>query len=519
MLRHTSTAASCPSLLGQCTALTTSGQLVGDCSNGNVKMFLGVPYAEAPIGHLRLSDPKEYRRDAVNPWKADTLPNSCPQIHNVLPTSEDCLYLNIWAPKTDGLKSVLVWVHGGTNIMGGSADPMFDGTKFATKENVIIVSFNYRLGILGFYDDGHNTNFAVKDSILALKWISQNIAQFGGNPRKITVFGNSSAGSIIRAMLASTSAGGLINNAIFQSDPQNYGFDKRSVSNDVIGSLVRELLGCENLACLRKQNINDILSAQNTILAYVLGNGDIDVNKAYPFGPVLDYNVLYKDYSEGLTDGTLANRVDIITGFVTQEAGPVISGLVSVPMPKEYYERALTVYLGPDQAKALAHAAPEFTKLLQDNASDSTRLQLEYTASMYYWQCPIQYNAEVAMKSSNVFVYSMSKGIQYPTNAALSLCANGAVCHQDDLYLTFGNFPGGTSNNLQSISADLQARWASFARSGNPNYNGGVQWNKATSGNLNMLDFGTNTVNPGYETQGCNHLQSVIKYSFQQFSK
>lgn len=508
----------CQSNSNSCTVGSTSGYLVGDCSSQNIHKFLGIPYAQPPINNLRFADPKEYRASSRTALKVKTLPDYCPQSGGDTPYSEDCLYLNVWAPPTRGNKPVLFWVHGGSNTDGGSADPIFDGTNFAKSQDVVVVSFNYRLGILGFYDDGSNTNFAVKDAIMALKWVYNNINQFGGNPRKITVFGNSSGGSLIRALLAAPSAAGIINNVIFQSDPQNYGFNKRAVSNDIIGSLTRELLNCDTLACLRQASIADILTAQSSIVSYAVGTSSMDVNKAYPFGPNIDNSILFKDYSAALEDGSLATKADMITGFVDQEAGPTIGSVVSVAVPESYYELIMAVFLGSTKASALIASNAAFTDIIDGNGSDATREQLVYTGSDFFWQCPIQYNANLLLGSKNVYVYSMSKGIQHPSNAAISLCDN-AVCHQDDLYFTFGTYPSGTSSDLQQISSQLQTRWANFARSGNPNYNNGVQWSKASSqSSLNILDFGSNTISSGYEYQACQDMQGAIEYSFQEFS-
>lgn len=510
-------ATSCSSIFTDrsCSAVTTSGRLVGNCSNDSVLKFLGVPYAEPPTGSLRFSDPQPYQHVALK--TVQTLPSYCPQLG--LAGSEDCLYLNVWASVTSGVKPVLVWVHGGSNVAGGTADPIFDGTNFAKNENVVIVSFNYRLGLLGFYDDGSSTNFAVKDSILALKWVKNNIAKFGGDPSRITIFGNSSGGSLIRAILASSKATGLINNAIFQSDPQNFGFNERAVSNGYTGALARQLLNCNDVKCLRQKTVAELLSAEASIITSAATTTNFAVNKAYPFGPNIDNNILYKDYSAALADGSLANKVDTITGFVDQEAGPTISSLLPNSVASDYYIPLMESVLGDDATDAIVNSDPAFYDIIDSNITDCTRLQLVYTVTAMYWHCPIQYNAQLNSKSNKSWVYRMSKGIQHPTNAGYSLCQNGEVCHQDDLYATFGTYPSSTSSSLRAMSAQMQARWAAFARNGNPNISGGVQWNTAQSStNMNILDFGSNTVNSTFEGDVCNNLHAAVKYSFEQYS-
>lgn len=517
-LMSTASTSSCPSPLGQCSVLTTSGRLTGDCSNQNVKKFLSIPYAKAPVGSLRFADPKEYRKNAHNIIRTDSLPASCPQ-YGESNISEDCLFLNVYAPSSRGTKPVLFWVHGGSNIMGGSRDPIFEGTKFANNQNVIIVTFNYRLGLLGFYDDGSNTNFAVKDAIMALKWVRNNIAVFGGNPRKITVFGNSSGGSIIRAMLASPSVVGLINNVIFQSDPQDYGFNKRSVSNNIIGNLAREILNCKSIHCLRNKSLSDILAAQSQMVASGFGLAP-SVNKAYMFGPNIDYNIVFKDYGVALKDGSLPTKVDTIMGFVDTEAGPTISTLASNPIGISYYPTYLSAFLGTARASRLIASDPAFSSISTENQSDAARDQLVYTGSALFWECPIQFNAGKILRSGNVFVYTMTKGIQYPTNAGVSLCAGGAVCHQDDLYLTFGTYSQ-ASTELQDLSNQIQTRWANFAKHGNPNFQSALQWPKAqSSSQLNVLDLGGNKIiSEGIKSIPCNNLHSALGYDFELYSR
>lgn len=513
-LLGTAATTSCPSPLSRCSTLTTSGRLVGDCDNSKVYKYLGVPYAKPPVGPLRLADPQPFLKDLSVTTITTKLPPSCPQLEtsNI---SEDCLYLNIYAPATNGIKPVLFWIHGGSNHQGSSSDPIFDGTTFAERENVIIVTYNYRLGVLGFFDDGRNTNFAVKDTILALKWVKTNIQRFGGNSTRITVFGNSSGGALIRALLASPSARGLVTNAIFQSDPQNFGFNNRETSRDLIGKSLLSILGCSNLECVKNKSLNEIISAQYNLLANSSSSFPSHVNKAYLFGPVIDNQILFKDYGNSLKDGSLVNKVDTIIGFVDTEAGPTINAISQSPLPQAYYGPVMAAFIDPTTIPLIISSDPAFTSILNSHRSDSTREQLTFTGSSLFWTCPSQYNAANSASYCKTYVYQLTKGIQHPVNVGNSLCTNGAVCHQDDLYLTFGTYTS-TTPELDALSKEVQKRWANFARTGNPNYNGALKWNSvvATS-NLNVLNLGGNKILAGVDASACKGLHKATEYNFE----
>lgn len=208
---------------------TSLGRVLGrqDRSSPNVLAFLGIPYAEPPIGKLRFRPPKPKRPWYPSIYKAFELSPECLQSElfssNDLSRlrSEDCLYLNIWKPKRSSksnpeskgnhnhnnrreLLPVLVWIYGGAFIHGGSAKPEYMGNKLAEK-GVVVVSFNYRIGALGFLvstSDGLYGNYGLDDQKTAIQWVQDNIQAFGGDPHRITLFGESAgAMSIVLHLL------------------------------------------------------------------------------------------------------------------------------------------------------------------------------------------------------------------------------------------------------------------------------------------------------------------------------
>ncbi|XP_050531743.1 juvenile hormone esterase-like isoform X2 [Daktulosphaira vitifoliae] len=186
--------------------------------NGRVyNSFTGIPYAEPPIGELRFEAPKE-----VKPWKeildATKEPNACIQKGD-LNSSEDCLYLNVYKPQVDKLLPVMFWIHGGAFSSGNGGSQMF-GPQYFMDKDVIIVSINYRLGVLGFMsteDEVIPGNLGLKDQVLALRWVQENIELFGGNPNQVTVFGASSGAASVGYHLLSPLSKDLFHGAILQS--------------------------------------------------------------------------------------------------------------------------------------------------------------------------------------------------------------------------------------------------------------------------------------------------------------
>lgn len=251
----------------------TGGAIVGS-EDGGLNEYFGIPFAAAPVGDLRWRAPQP-----VVTWEGiratrDFSP-ACAQTATWVsnPKSEDCLYLNIWAPKTAESLPVIVWIHGGAMDSGAAALPVQNGANLA-KRGAIVVTLNYRLGIFGFYaspelsaesPDHVSGNQGILDQIAALRWVRTNIAAFGGDPDRVTIMGNSSGGESVALLVASPLAKGLFQRAIAESgndampiSPEdNHRFDQTPAA-EAKGLAFAKAVGAEHLADLRKLSVEDL---------------------------------------------------------------------------------------------------------------------------------------------------------------------------------------------------------------------------------------------------------------------
>ena len=276
-------AISAPAFAGAAAPQTViaQGTLRGTTENG-VAVFKGIPFAAPPIGDLRWRPPQQAPH-----WKdtrqAIAFGPICPQapfgVAKRLKQSEDCLTLNVWSPRlaADAKLPVMVWIYGGGFRGGGSSYPYYDGTNLA-QHDVVVVSFNYRLGWLGFFDHpalaqenaGDATgNYGLMDQIAALKWVRDNIAKFGGDPKNVTIFGESAGGMSVNDLMTSPKARGLFEKAIAESGLGLYPIPTtKQAQAAALAFAIREHVtgtGETALARLRKRPVSALLADQKNV--------------------------------------------------------------------------------------------------------------------------------------------------------------------------------------------------------------------------------------------------------------
>lgn len=341
---------------------TTSGQIAGTQEEDGVKAYLGIPFAAPPTGANRWAAPKPLHWKGV--WNADRKGPECIQVlrpHDINhyfgeeATSEDCLTLNLWAPATarSGTKlPVIVFIYGGGFTIGSSGMANYGGEAVA-RAGAISVNFNYRVGAFGFLahpelsreQGGHSGNYGLMDQIAALRWIKENIAQFGGDPDQILVMGQSAGAFSVVSLLHSPQAKDLFRAAVMLSGC-NYRTPWNKLDDaEKTGLHLQERLGVASLAAMRDLPADRILAAQseNQVGAHVEG---IRIG-----GPILDGHVLPMQKPDALKAGAVS-RVPIIAAYTSDDIDVGMSPFGRVDSLTDYRDLAARLF-GADAARFL----------------------------------------------------------------------------------------------------------------------------------------------------------------------
>jgi para-nitrobenzyl esterase len=378
---------------------TASGTVVGTVLPSKVQAWLGVPFAAAPVGDLRWKAPTPiswrgtYNADRKMPECIQVLrPHDINHYFGEEPTSENCLYMNVWAPpgaKAGDNLPVVVFIYGGGSTIGSSGMANYDGETMA-KRGAVFVNFNYRVGILGFMahpelskeQGGHSGNYAYLDQNAALKWINANIVKFGGDPGKVVITGQSAgAGSVVQQTFSPLSKG-LFRGAMMSSGC-NWGSNGTPLADaEKTGLEIQKRLGSSNLAAMRNVPADRILAIQNETQVGVSVQG-------VRVGGIVDGYFMPKTQMEILKAGQV-NDVPLIASFNHDEAAGPLSQAKTVA---EYKEIAGKMY-GKDVGEFLklypvskdADVAAQAGKVaretgLERNARNCAMLQGQYAKS------------------------------------------------------------------------------------------------------------------------------------------
>jgi para-nitrobenzyl esterase len=380
------------------------GKLSGTRLDSGVRAYLGVPFAKPPVQGLRWKAPEPISWKGV--WNADHKGSECIQVlrpHNINhyfgeePSSEDCLYMNIWAPaeaKAGAKLPVIVFIYGGGSTIGSSGMANYDGEAVA-KRGAIFVNFNYRVGILGFMahpelskeQGGHSGDYAYLDQNAALRWIHDNIAAFGGDPDKVVITGQSAGAGSVAAQIFSPMSKGLFRGAMMSSSCNFSGSGLTLQQAEQIGLDVQKRLGAKSLDDMRQVPADKILGLQAETQ---VGNNTPGVRA----GPMVDGYFLPKPKLEAL-EAHAVNDVPIIAGS-NREDLDASNALVRAKTVEEYKEMAGRMF-GADAPAFLAlypvtsDAAVRQTALkaaremgLQANNRGCAQLQAKYNKSPAY---------------------------------------------------------------------------------------------------------------------------------------
>jgi len=443
-------------------------------SDGSVRVFKGISYARPPIGALRWRPPVPTPKWASVRTTADFGPacvqpqSKTPSIYSGarLPVSEDCLTLNIWTPANAKNAPVFVWIHGGALLTGSSREPMYDGKRLADR-GIIVVSINYRLGVLGWLAHPGlsaespyriSGNYGLMDQIAALRWVRANIGAFGGNPGNVTIAGESAGGLSVMYLMASPQARGLYAKAVVQSGYMVALADlKKSVfgapSGEALGQLVAGGLQAPDLATLRGIDAQTITDS-----AAKLGFA--------PFGMV-DGLVLPQQLTTAFDQGKQA-PVPLLAGFNQGEIRSLIMLAPKPPGDAAAYEKGIRDRYGD--------LADDFLRLYP--AADYKQSIIATTRdALYGWTAERMAKKQTAI-GQPAFLYMFDHGYPAMDDAGLH------AFHASELPFVFGTYdrtpplwpkvPDTASE--RAFSDAMLDYWARFARDGRPSSANAPAW-------------------------------------------
>jgi para-nitrobenzyl esterase len=456
------------------------GLLAGDLED-DIAVFRGVPFAAPPVGPLRWRPPQPVLR-----WSgirgAYSFAPACPQTGVSMPgelpptTSEDCLYLNIWTPAVAAPARplpVMVWIYGGGFTNGSTAFPLYNATRLARK-GVVVVSIAYRVGPLGFLAHPELTaeshlhtsgNYGLMDQVAALQWVRDNIAAFGGDPGRVTLFGQSAGAMAISALLASPVAEGLFHGAIGQSgglfEPVALAQNWLLANAETDGIAYVESLGAKSIAALREYAVEVLLGGKARAVSH----------------PVIEPYLLPESPYERFVTGRQHN-IPILIGYNADEARSLTD--VTAVRAETFL---IDIVRRWGQLPAPLLQAYPFTG---DEEAGRARLAFErdlrFGWDMWTW-------ARLHAQTSNtaVYYYHFTHEPPFPKG---SVYYGWGASHFAELWYVFNQldkYPWAWTSADRELADTVSTYWTNFARSGNPNGPGLPHWPVFAAGQSSVL--------------------------------
>jgi para-nitrobenzyl esterase len=439
-----------------------------------VAVFRGIPFAAAPVGELRFAAPRPVRgwngvREAVayGPPPPQAAAFGMDSLARET-AGDDWLTLNVWSPEpgaSAGLP-VMVWIHGGAYTIGMSSLPEYDGGHLARDGGVVVVTFNYRVGIEGFGQiEGAPANRGLLDQIAALEWVRDNIRAFGGDPDRVTVFGESAGGGSVAALLAMPRAAGLFGHAIAQSVQGT--FFSPELAADIASSCAAELglrptaADLSTVAPARLSAAGDAIGARMAQWADRWGQV---AYRSIPFSPIVDGDALPVTPWQALADGA-GRDIELLVGHTRDEQRlfTALDGLLG-QVTEEQAETALDILApGPLGAGRYREGFP--------GAGPDELYEL--VNSDWSFRMPTLHLAQAqAEAGGRAHVYELT----WPAPGMGGILG---ACHGLDVPLVFGNLDRGQPSLLigdgpnpeaEALSARMRAAWTAFAAHGDPGW-------------------------------------------------
>jgi para-nitrobenzyl esterase len=457
-------------------ALTENG-LVRGVETATTREFRGIPFAAAPVGDLRWKPPQRHAR-----WSgvrdATQFASHCPQIAGPFGQAsgtEDCLFLNVFTPGGHGhgglgLKPVMVWIHGGALVTGESDD--YDATRLIDRGDVIVVTINYRLGALGFTahpaltaeSPNHASgNYGLMDQQEALRWVQRNILLFGGDPFRVTIFGESAGGLSVHSQLAAPGSRGLFQRAIVESGSYQLAQPALATS-EAAGTAFATAAGCtdQSAACLRGLSIAQILTSQPGGIAGA--------------SPTIDHFFLTQSIEAAFASGQF-NRVPVIEG-TNHDEWRLFVGLTDLqtgrPTPAVAYAAAIQATLGVP-----APVVPLFVAQYPLASYASPDLALSALGTDGIFACNAHFAAQSLAKFVPTYTYEFNDP-NAPQRFLPPVSFPYAAAHASEIQYLFTLPTTVPSPGLDAAQTRLSNAmidyWTTFARTGQPSSFGAPFW-------------------------------------------
>ncbi|XP_078577358.1 cAMP-regulated D2 protein-like [Branchiostoma floridae x Branchiostoma japonicum] len=449
---------------------------------------LGLPFGQPPFGELRWKPPKPFTGSWAPHIRDGSVPGpACPQVgcgpddENPLfhccprdkKLSEDCLYLNIFVPHTVLTNStvklpVLFWIHGGTYDSGTASALFFDGRFLSNKTNTVVVTTNYRLGALGFLvagegEDAPTGNYGTMDQIQALKWVQENIGDFGGDKNHVTIFGQSAGSDSVGIHMTYNGSADLFEKGIMSSVPFTI-YHKSRADAVRLGNHFAELLNCSHgdIKCIRSKTTDELVRAQGMIGIFIAN--PFRLFEAFEqWGPHFDGDILTEELVDKFAKRQFQKKPFII-GTVSEEATPYIYGAFGKTSKLELDGIAVAfMHLKAGQVLREYNPPP----------SSDYRPFLSVIVTDWVWACPTRnvIRNAIAGGESDVWLYVFDHVLSIKQAWGNSTCISH-VCHGSDVPIVFQTAPLGNFSltaDEQVLGNTIAYHYGNFAHTGDPN--------------------------------------------------
>ncbi|QDV82159.1 carboxylesterase/lipase family protein [Planctomycetes bacterium TBK1r] len=480
---------------------TRLGPVAGTASrDDSIEVFKGIPYAAPPVGHLRWRPPQPAAK-----WsdvrKCDKFAARSLQTNNRPNQSEDCLYLNVWTARerVREKRPVMVWIHGGGFTQGSGHQPGYDGTQLA-KRGVVAVTINYRLGALGFMTHpalsaesprGSSGNYAILDQIAALEWVRDNIANFGGDPENVTIFGESAGGTSIYLLTATPLSKGLFHRAILQSpwlDPVIF----RDLKDENANGPPAEFDGEEQARKLLGSDAGNGDAEGDAVLAKlraipaseVLGK----VKQRWPIAT--DGWVFPKPPHQIYADGE-QHDIPVIVG-TNRDEGTMFAPRKAFGGTLETYKQAMVERFGEHGDQVADFYAPK-------SQDDLWKVAVQQITDVWFIQPSREFARAMDKQDTDVWMYHFTKPVWGWMGAA----------HAAEIGYVFGNLEEPKPDDAE-LSRAFMDYWVQFAKTGNPNVEGNPEWPRYTTAeDRHLVMDKAIDVDSGLRSEACNLLNDM----------